>query len=144
MIGIPPRRLLPLHALAAATMLFLMSSIAFSADRFEILNAREIAVQGNVVDIAVTDDGLWSFILTTRGEVLVLDPAGRVTQTIEVGHGYEHLEYIRSSNRLLLGRGQGGLKFIALTMRYDIDTSGSPSRGPKDAPVTLAVYTDYQ
>jgi len=139
-----PRKLLPLHALAIPAMLFLMSSMAFSADLFEILNTRETAVLGDVVDVAATDDGSWSFVLTTRGEIVVLDPAGRITQTIEVGQGYEHLEYVRSSNRLLLGGGQGKLKIITLAMRYDIDTSGSPSRGPKDAPVTIAVFTDYQ
>ena len=139
-----PRKRIPWHALPAAMVLLLISSAAFSADLFEILNTREMAVQGNVVDMAITDDGSWSFILTTRGEVVVLDPSGRITQTIEVGKGFQRLEYNRSDNRLMLGGEKGKLKFITFSMRYDIDASGSPSRGPKDAAVTIAVFTDYQ
>ena len=132
------------NILAAALAFLLIPSPAVSADRFELLNTQEIAIQGDVVDIAVTDDSRWTFVLTTRGEVAVLDSTGKLTQTINVGNGFERLEYTRSSNKLVLGGSQGKLKIVTLSMRYDIDTSGSPYRGPEEAPVTIVVFTDYQ
>jgi len=35
--------------------------------------------------------------------------------------------------------GQAAVEFVA-----EIDASGSPARGPADAPVVIAVYNDFQ
>jgi hypothetical protein len=130
--------------LLAVLILFLLSSPVFPADRFEPQDTLEVGVQGDVLDIALSDDGRWTFVLTSRGEVTVLDHAGRVTQTIAVGGGVDRLEYSGNGDRLLLGGGHGKVRIITLSMRYDIDTSGSPWRGPEKAPVTIAFFIDYQ
>jgi hypothetical protein len=133
-----------LRILALSLLFLLAAPAAAHADRFETVSSRETTIKGDVMDLAVSEDGRWSFVLTSHGEVVVLDSAGRVSQTIEVGNGYHRLEYNRIGNRLWLGGEQGRLRSIALSMRYDIDSSGSPFLGPEEAAVTITVFTDYQ
>ena len=132
----------------AKLLLFFLAALLFhvtaSADRFDIDRTREIDVTGNILDIALSDDGEWAFVLTDRGEVEVLDPGGRTSQTIRVGKGYERVEFDGKGGRLWLGGEKGRLKVISLSLRFDIEASGSPFRGPEAAPVTIAVFTDYQ
>jgi hypothetical protein len=126
------------------TILFLATPV-LSADRFEQLDTREISLPGKAVDLAVAADGTFTFVLTDHGEVAVYDAAGTRIQTMNVGSGYERLDYDSNGNRLVLGgSGQQELKVITLVMRYDIDTEASPYRGPQDAPVTIAVFNDFQ
>jgi hypothetical protein len=127
----------------------LLAAVALPAvapgDGFELLDRRVIPVQGEVLDLEASADGQWTFVLTSLGKVAVYDAAGGLVQTIDVDRGYNRLEFFDGSNRLLLGgTGRRELIVINLAMRYDIDTAGSPHRGPQDAPVTIAVYSDFQ
>jgi hypothetical protein len=131
--------------LIAITAAMLLVSPQALADRFEQLETKEITIQGEAVDLAVTSDGRWTFVLTNRGEVTVYNATGKMIQTIKVGRGYECLEYDGTGKRLFLsGSGQQKLKVITLTLRYEIDPEASPILGPRNTPVTLAVYTDFQ
>jgi len=130
--------------LAMSLLAVLLFPLTTLADRFDLNQTREIDVAGNILDIALSDDGKWAFVLTDQGEVEVLDPAGRTSQTLGVGKGYERLEFDGKSGRLWLGGERGKLKVISLSLRYDIETSGSPFRGPETAPVAIVVFTDYQ
>ena len=100
---------------------------------------------GGAVDLAVSGDGQWTFILTEKGEVAIYNAAGDLLQTLKVGSGFNRIAYDQAGNRLLLGgAGRQELRTIKLTMRYGIDDSGSPIKGAIDAPVTVAVYNDFQ
>ena len=137
-----------LTGLAAKLFLSFLAAFLFpltaSGDRFDLTRIREIDVKGSILDIALSDDGKWAFVLTDRGEIEILDPAGRTFQSLGVGKGYERLEFDGEGGRLWLGGESGKLKVISLSLRFDIETSGSPFRGPETAPVTMVVFTDYQ
>ena len=114
-------------------------------DSFDILERRETILSGAAVDLAVSDDGQWTFVLTGIGEVAVYDKSGQLLQTLKVGRGFDRIVYDQAGNRLLLGgSGRQELRVITLAMRYGIDVSGSPIKGAVDAPVTVAVYNDFQ
>ncbi|UCG38153.1 MAG: hypothetical protein JSV00_08105 [bacterium] len=130
-------------ALLPALSLFQPSTAA--ADSFEILERREMPIQGETVDLDVSADGRWTFVLNSRGEVAVYDTAGALVQIIEVGKGFDSIQFSAAGNRLLLGSsGRQEVRVISLGMRYDIDITQSPFRGSRDAPVTIAVYNDFQ
>ncbi len=123
---------------------FLPTPTAFG-DSFDILERRETILSGGAVDLAVSGDGRWTFVLTGRGEVAIYDASGQLLQTLKVGSGFDRIEYDQAGNRLVLGgSGRQELRVITLAMRYGIDDSGSPIKGAVDAPVTMAVFNDFQ
>jgi hypothetical protein len=55
------------------------------------------------------------------------------------------LAYSPKENELVLTSTAGKkLQIIRLDPVYDIDISGLPFKGPENAPVTIAVFSDYQ
>jgi hypothetical protein len=123
---------------------FLPHSAAL-ADSFDILDRRETMLSDGAVDLAVSGDGRWTFVLTGTGEVTIYDAAGQFLQTLKVGRGFNRIEYDQTGNRLLLGgSGRQELRVITLALRYGIDDNGSPIKGAVNAPVTVAVYNDFQ
>jgi hypothetical protein len=123
----------------------LLPCSAALADSFDILDKRETMLSGGAVDLVVSGDGRWTFILTGTGEVAIYDTAGRLLQTLKVGSGYDRIAYDQTGNRLLLGgSGRQEMRVITLAMRYGIDDNGSPIKGAKDAPVTVATFNDFQ
>jgi predicted DsbA family dithiol-disulfide isomerase len=117
---------------------------ALSEDRFELLDTRELTVPGKALDLAVSPDGRWTFVLTSAGEVAVYDNSGRVIQMLGTGSGYEQLVYDSGGNKLVLVGPGKELKVLSLVMRFDIDSKSSPYRGTKGAPVTITVFSEFQ
>lgn len=125
--------------------LAIMSPVSSTGDSFSILDQREMVLSGTTVDIAVSSDGRWTFVLTSGGEIAIYGVAGDLVQTLKVDKGYNTIEYSPAGNKLILGGpAKRELSVLTLTMVYDLDYSGSPFRGPANAPVTIAVFNDFQ
>jgi hypothetical protein len=105
----------------------------------------QLDLKGPTRDVAQSADGKWVFILTP-GEILVYSvPEGRVINRIPVDKAFDRLMHFASNNTLVLtSRSENTLKIIQLETIHDFDFTGLPFKGPEDAPVTLAVFGDYQ
>ena len=97
------------------------------------------------LDIASSADGLWLFILTP-GEILVFSAQeGKITERIPVDPTFDRITSFPSGNVLsITSSTKKVLQIIYLETVYKIDVMGLPFKGPQDAPVTIAVFTDYQ
>ncbi len=114
-------------------------------DTFTVTAQREMALSGETVDLAVSSDGQWTFVLLKNGKIAIYGINGDLVQTLMVGEGYDSLEYSPVGNRLLLSGGSNQkLKILTLSLLYELDYRGSPIKGPADAPVTVAVFDDFQ
>lgn len=114
-------------------------------DSFSVLRQSEISLPERALDLAVSDDGRWIFVLMAGGRVSVFDPSGAQIQVLEVGEGYDSIEYNTSANQLILGNsGNRSLKNLTLAMIFDLDYQGSPVKGLPGAPVTIAMFDDFQ
>ena len=104
-----------------------------------------MSLSGEVLDLAVSTDGRWTYVLTKAGEVAIYGISGDLIQTLKVGKGFDTIEYSPAGNRLLLsGSGKRELKILTLSMLYELDYRGSPFKGPANAKVTVAVFDDFQ
>ena len=138
----PSLSLIPAFILGLVLVIFPAVS---SGDSFSIVNQKEMTLSDGAVDLAVSSDGRWTFVLTKEGSVAVYGASGDLIQTLKVGKGYDTIEYSPAGNRLILGGSrQQKIKVLTLSMLYELDYKGSPFKGPASAPVTIAVFNDFQ
>ena len=106
---------------------------------------RSLDLKATPLDVAPSMDGQRLFVLTP-GEILVYSIAeGKITDHIPVDKEFDHIVSLPRGDALSLSSSKKNLlQVILLETIYKIDVSGLPFKGPKDAPVTIAVYDDYQ
>lgn len=106
---------------------------------------KEIDLKNQPLDVVTALDGKTIFILVP-GEVLIQDmKTYDISQRISVGKEFDRLTHSPSKNILILSSSTANtLKIIQLKRIYQFDFSGLPYLGPKDAPVTIAIFSDYQ
>ncbi len=106
---------------------------------------KELELKDQPLDMVNALDGKTIFILVP-GEVLIQDMRSNdISQRIPVGKEFDKLAYSPRNNTLILTSGSTKtLKIIQLERIHQFDFSGLPYLGSKDAPVTIAVFSDYQ
>jgi hypothetical protein len=104
-----------------------------------------IATKAVPVDVAAALNGKWIYVLTDKGAVQIYDIEGQLSDTIDVGQGFDRISVGPHEDRLYLSsRANGSLQIVDLSVIYQIDVAGSPFKGPEGAPVVIAVYTDFE
>ena len=97
------------------------------------------------LDVAVSADGKSIFVLTADGSILVYDRNGKLEDTINVGDHIDHIRVGPGGEQLFVtSRQNRTVEVIALDFVRQINVTGSPSMGRTDAPVILAVFSDFQ
>ena len=97
------------------------------------------------IDVAISADGKQTFVLTVGGKLHIYDPQGKLIDTIEVDPAMNRISSDASGNRLLISSTKNGT-VNELQIEYVVNLSydGSPFIGSSDAPVVLAVFSDFQ
>ena len=84
-------------------------------------------------------------MLTGDGEVLVCTPDGIVKDRLQVGAGAKAIETSPEEGFLyLVGGDAGEVSVLEVVLRHDFNFERSPAKGPAAAPVTIAVFSDFQ
>ena len=97
------------------------------------------------IDVSVSPDGRSTFVLTDQGNVVVYDNLGNLTETIKVGSHIDQIEIGPGGERLFAtSRQNKTVEIILLDFISSINTRGSVFKGPEDAPVTIAVFSEFQ
>ena len=106
---------------------------------------KEIRIEASPLDIATSPDGDTVFVLTP-GEILVYSaPEGRVASRIPVEAGFDRIMLSANGETLALTASSSKLlRLIRIERVFEIDITGLPFDGPENAPVTIAVFDDYQ
>jgi hypothetical protein len=105
----------------------------------------DLNLEASPLDVAASSDGKWLFVLTP-GQLLVYSvPENKLLKQIPVDGLFDRLTHSPKDNTLVLSSSSGkSLKFIELQLVHEFDVSGLPFKGPENAPVTVAVFGDYQ
>jgi hypothetical protein len=97
------------------------------------------------VDFVNTLDGSYTFILTGKGSVLIYDTKGTLLGTIPVDQGVTALDAdVRGNILYLMDSEKNIASSLALDFAVDINTTDAPFKGDINAPVTIAVFSDFQ
>jgi len=106
---------------------------------------KSLDLKATPLDVAPSMDGQRLFVLTA-GEVLIyLIPEGRITDRIPVDKDFDRIVSLPRGDALSISSSKKKLLQVVLFENiYKIDVSGLPFKGPRDAPVTVVIYDDYQ
>jgi DNA-binding beta-propeller fold protein YncE len=97
------------------------------------------------IDVIVSADGRTTFVLTDNGYVLVYDNRGELTESIEIGSHIDGIDLDPGGERLYAtSRQNKTVEIIQLSFIKKINTDGSKFKGPADAPITIAVFSEFQ
>ena len=129
----------------AAVFFTVLTAASWVFAAVEINLQKTLTTDGLPVDVAVSQDGNLIFVLTDNGNVLIYDPVGNLTDTVEIGPHIDQIEIGPRGERLFAtSRQNKTVEIITLDFIHEINTLGSPSKGPHGAPVVIAVFSDFQ
>jgi hypothetical protein len=95
--------------------------------------------------VAVSPDGRRIFILTDRGEIAVYSSAAQIEGKIDVGQHVDQIKLGPQGESLILKSStKKTVQIVTVDFVQKINTSGSPFKGPEDAPVVIVVFDDFQ
>ena len=131
------------QAFLLVAFLALLPRMAEAGLEWKVL--RNVDLKATPLDVAPSADGQRLFILT-RGEILIYSlPEGKITDRIAVDTGFDRIISLPRADVLTVSSSaKKNIQIVMLESIYKIDVSGLPVKGPKDAPVTIAIYDDYQ
>jgi hypothetical protein len=97
------------------------------------------------LDIVFSLDGKKVFILTEKDQVLVYKADGALLGKIDVDKGVSAIDIAPRGEKLfLINQDNNSFTDLSVDFVVNIDVTGSPYLGQENAPVTIAVFTDFE
>ncbi len=133
-----------------AVKLFIIIVLIFSSGSFGFAEVEWNIIQtfkldATPIDTAVSPDGRRIYVLTEDGNIHIYSANGIREEKIQVGNQIDQINLDPKGEYLFISSRQNKtVKIIALNFIYDLDTTGAPFKGAKNAPVVIAVFSDFQ
>jgi hypothetical protein len=106
---------------------------------------KTLKIEKTPVDVAVSLNGRWVFVLTAQGSILIYSRDGRLEDEITVGNHVDGIKVGPEQDILLLtSRKNKTVQILLLEFIQNFDISNAPFKGRADAPVEIAVFSDFQ
>ena len=124
---------------------FLFSFSALAQAEVEKGALKTLKLEAKPIDLTVSADGKYTFVLAAGGKVLIYDNTGQLKDTLKVSDSIVSIGTSPNGDYLLLADNkENTLQVLQISYIVDIDISGLPFKGPADAPVVIAMFSDYQ
>ena len=106
---------------------------------------KTLNIEKTPLDVAVSVNGRWIFVLTQKGNILIYSGDGKLEDEVPVGKHVDDIEVGPEVDRLFLSSQKSKtVQILVLEFIQNFDVSNSPFKGPADAVVTIAVFSDFQ
>ena len=129
-------------------LLTLSIILGFSFQSFATVDwniAKTFNLKTSPLDMAISRNGSWIFVLTDQGKILIYSSKGSLDSTIDIGNHVDQIKAGPVDELLILkSRKNKTVQLLALDFVKTIDISGSPFKGSADAPVVIAVFSEFQ
>ena len=129
------------------TMAIVMGAFtnSFASDNVEWNVYKTLQLEESPIDVALSPDGRRIFVLNDQGEIVIYSSAGKIEAKIDVGKHVDQLKLGPRGDSLILSSGKNKtVEIVIIDFIQNINVSGSPFKGPADAPVVIAVFDDFQ
>lgn len=121
---------------------------AFYTQSFAVVESNVIQtlnLESPPLDVAVSPDGEKLYILTENGNILIYSGTGKLTDTLKVDKDIDAIRISRSGDVLFLSSQKSKqVQIVLVDFIQVIDVTGSPYKGPDNAPVVITVFSDFQ
>ena len=106
---------------------------------------KTLKLESPPVDLAASLNGKYIYVLTDQGSILIYSVEGKLEDKISVGRQVDGIRVGPWEDVILLtSKKNKQVQILLLEFIKDIDLSNSPFKGPADAPVQIAVFSDFQ
>ena len=111
----------------------------------EMGQAKTFKLDAKPIDMTTSADGKYTFVLAEGGKVFIIDSSGAVKDALTVSESVVSIGTSPGGDFLLLADDKSNtLEVVKISFVIDVDISGLPFKGPANAPVVVAVFSDYQ
>lgn len=127
-----------------SVLLIVVGSAAGSFASVEWGIEHTLQMDQSPLDVAVSPDGKHIFVLTENG-IFVYSQDGRLEDKIDVGYPVDQMKIgPRGQQLFITNRKNKTVQVVTIDFIVNIIVSGSPYKGRQDAPVVIAVFSDFQ
>lgn len=127
----------------AALFLLTPLSVCTAAVEWEVRQTLDIGEEP--LDVALSSSGGHVFVLTQKREILIYSPDGALLDRIAVGQTVDGIETGPRDDILILkSKKDAKVQIVTLDFIQEVRVEGSPFKGPRDARVAIAVFSDFQ
>lgn len=131
-------------ALTLLALCFLLCT-AYANAEIETELKNTIKLDNPAVDIEISLSGQMIFVLDNQGQVSVYNASGTLLDKVKVGSDVDQIKIGPRDGVLYLSNSkEPSIQVHSLAFAYDIDIKKAPFKGPKNAPVSLVVFSDFQ
>jgi hypothetical protein len=97
------------------------------------------------LDVEISANGKWTFVLTRQGNIFVYSADGELKDVMVVGGHVDGIKVdpLRQDMIAITSERDKTVEFLELSFIRDIDVSNSPFKGTLDAPVVIVVFSDF-
>jgi hypothetical protein len=111
----------------------------------EMGQAKTFKLDAKPIDMTTSADGKYTFVLAEGGKVFIIDSSGTVKDALTVSESVVSIGTSPEGDFLLLADSKSNtLEVVKISFVIDVDIAGLPFKGPANAPVVVAVFSDYQ
>ena len=129
--------------LLTAILLLILSSMANGAVEGDV--KKTLNLESPPLDLAASLNGQYIYVLTAQKNILVYSVEGKLEGKIPVESQVDSIKVGPWEDVILLtSKKNKQVQILLLDFIKDIDLSHSPFKGPADAPVEIAVFSDFQ
>jgi DNA-binding beta-propeller fold protein YncE len=119
------------------------STGTFAKVEWEIL--KNVTLDDNPRDIAITGDGKTAYILCSKSVQIYSTQGNKVTGTMPLKDDFSKIAISPDGGQLYLTKAKGKeVTIIKISQIYDMAIDESPVIGKVDAPVKVFAFLDYQ
>ena len=131
--------------MAGVLLLGPLTLAAANSQELQFNKNRQWQLPYSPVDFVQSVDGKVIYILTDNHKLLIYEPDGTLKASVDVDPGVVAIDTdARGENILLIDKEHKTFTSFAIDFVADIDISGSPFKGNASAPVTVAVFSDFE
>lgn len=124
-------------------ILALFATAGGASAAVEGLVAQTLRLEAPPLDVAVSPDGQWLFVLAEK-KLLVFTIQGTPLGEYPLEKPAQQIRAQGPNLVLLYGANSGEVDYLVIDARFDFDNTGAPARGAPDAPVTITLFDDFQ
>ncbi len=133
----------PAAFLLTVVLFLTLSSIVNGAVEGDV--KKTLNLESPPLDLAASLNGQYIYVLTDQKNILIYSIEGELEGKIPVGSQVDSIKVGPWEDVILLtSKKNKQVQILLLDFIKDIDLSNSPFKGPADAPVEIAVFSDFQ